>query len=238
MRKKPNELDQGRTRTLILETAARMLCTIGVAGTTMRLIADASGIKAGSVYYHFQSKDDIVLEVLNEGILRVEAAVREALEQARPEATFVTRFGAAVRAHMVCFLESGDFTAANLRIFKQVPRSIQQKHLVLRRRYERLWQALLLDGVASGAVRRDIDPRIMKLFLLGSVNWAVEWYRPNGLSATVLADLFVELFLNGALARADGILTAASRHQRGGNHDPVKPKRAVRRVAVRRQPRG
>ena len=47
------------TRDQILVEAARLFRHQGYAATTLRQIADAAGIKAGSIYYHFEGKDDI-----------------------------------------------------------------------------------------------------------------------------------------------------------------------------------
>src|ERR671926_227285 len=67
-------------RRQILNAAARLLRHRGYEATTTRAIADAVGIKAGSIYHHFASKDDIVKTVINEGVRVVHQAVVEALE--------------------------------------------------------------------------------------------------------------------------------------------------------------
>ena len=54
----PVEVDSA-TRERILLEAARLFRHHGYAATTLREVADASGIKAGSIYYHFGSKDEI-----------------------------------------------------------------------------------------------------------------------------------------------------------------------------------
>ncbi len=53
------------TRDQILVEAARLFRHQGYAATTLRQIADAAGIKAGSIYYHFGSKDEILGVVLD-----------------------------------------------------------------------------------------------------------------------------------------------------------------------------
>jgi AcrR family transcriptional regulator len=73
----PGEPAPEATRDQILTHAARLFRHHGYAATTLREIADAAGIKAGSIYYHFGSKDDILGEVLDAGIDAVMSAVRE-----------------------------------------------------------------------------------------------------------------------------------------------------------------
>ena len=57
-----------RTREAILAAAARLFRYQGYHATTMRDIAQKSGVEAGSIYYHFQSKDEILSEVLDIGV--------------------------------------------------------------------------------------------------------------------------------------------------------------------------
>lgn len=199
--KGPGEPASGDMRAQILGVAARMLSETGYAGTTMRLIAEATGIKAASLYYHFPSKDDLVLEVFNEGIREVDSAVRGALAALGSDAPFRARFVTAVRTHLESFLGHGQFTAANLRSFKQAPAEVQERNIVLRSHYESLWRQLLQEGTDSGALRADYDMRVMRLFLLGGMNIAVEWYRPGGLPIAALAEQFANLFIDGAGSR-------------------------------------
>ncbi len=68
------------TRDRVLLEAARLFRHHGYAATTLRQVADAAGIKAGSIYYHFESKEQILGEVLDKGIQAVDAAVRQRVD--------------------------------------------------------------------------------------------------------------------------------------------------------------
>ncbi len=48
----------------ILRAAAKVIATKGFASATVRDIAEASGILSGSLYHHFRSKDQILVEIL------------------------------------------------------------------------------------------------------------------------------------------------------------------------------
>src|SRR5882724_11768212 len=75
-------------RRQILNAAAYLLRHRGYEAATTRAIASAVGIKGGSIYHHFPSKDAIVGEVVNEGVRVVHDAVEKALgalpKSARP----------------------------------------------------------------------------------------------------------------------------------------------------------
>ena len=64
----------------ILDAAASLFRQRGYGAVSLRSIAQAAGIKAGSIYYHFASKDEIVTEILNAGILAVHAEVVAAVD--------------------------------------------------------------------------------------------------------------------------------------------------------------
>ena len=68
----PSQTDMRRR---ILDAAAVLLAENGYKATTLRNVAEAAGLKAGSIYYHFPSKDHITVEVLNEGVQQVSKAV-------------------------------------------------------------------------------------------------------------------------------------------------------------------
>ena len=52
------------TRARILNAAERLFADRGFAGVSMPAIAKASGITAGAIYRHFDSKDDLFFEVI------------------------------------------------------------------------------------------------------------------------------------------------------------------------------
>ncbi|OYY44935.1 MAG: hypothetical protein B7Y57_07420 [Rhodospirillales bacterium 35-66-84] len=67
------------TKQRILDAAARAFSLNGYAGTTINDIAMTAGMQGGSIYYYFESKDDILQEVLDVGITRVFSAARLAI---------------------------------------------------------------------------------------------------------------------------------------------------------------
>ena len=52
----------------MLDAAAERLVAQGYTATTLREIAADIGIKAGSIYHHFESKEDLFIEVFSRGI--------------------------------------------------------------------------------------------------------------------------------------------------------------------------
>ena len=105
----------------VLNVAARLFREQGYGAVSLRKIAEAAGIKAGSIYYHFGSKDEIVAAVLDAGIQVVHESMRQAVS-ALPEGTGAEAIlRTAIGAHLRALLDASDYSSANVRIFGQVP---------------------------------------------------------------------------------------------------------------------
>lgn len=174
----PNDADTA-TRERILLEAARLFRHHGYAATTLREVADASGIKAGSIYYHFESKEQILGEVLDKGIQVVADAVKQRVDALPPTATARARIAAAIEGHLWGLLHHGDFTSANIRIYGQIPNAAKTRHRLVRRAYADYWDQLLAGALANDELRSDTSTDVIRLFLIGALNWTVEWYNPQ-----------------------------------------------------------
>ena len=65
----PTPLPMGTAAQLrLLDEGAHLFLTAGYAETTMREIAAAAGMKAGSIYHHFTSKEEMLELILIQGI--------------------------------------------------------------------------------------------------------------------------------------------------------------------------
>ncbi|MCG8589632.1 MAG: TetR/AcrR family transcriptional regulator [Proteobacteria bacterium] len=187
-----------RTRNRILDAAAATFRARGYAGTTLGAIANAAGTKAGSLYYHFASKEALVEEVLNRGVEGASTRVRRALKALPGNAAPLERLSAAVEAHLSAVLEADDYASANIRILGQVPEAIRRRHLARQRRYGRYWRALLEAAQAAGDIRSDLDLSLLRMQMLGALNWSVEWYRPGGSTPREIAGQFLRVLFDGA----------------------------------------
>lgn len=198
MRTTTATIEPGAMRREILDVAAKLFRENGVAATTLRDVAKRCGIKAASIYHHFSSKDEILLEVLDFGIERIFSTLSDVLAGMPEDAPFAKKLRAAIRTHVECFFDYGDYTATNIRVFGQAPRAVQRRNLRWRDRYEALWKGLFAEGKRRGAIRRDVDLDVVRLYLFGAMNRTVEWYDPRGpLDVAALAERFTDLLLHG-----------------------------------------
>ena len=166
-------------RRRILDAAAVQLAESGYKATTLRAIADAAGLKAGSIYYHFASKDQITVEVLNEGVEQVSDAVRAAAEQAAGlDGGDILR--AAITAHLTALAEHSSYTRASIRCFSMVPEEIRKETVETRRRFDAVWLGVLETVRAKGALPAAADLKSLHLIILGTLNWTLELHGDKG----------------------------------------------------------
>ena len=190
-----------RSRENILDAAAKLFRNKGYAATTLRDIANAASMKAGSIYYHFRSKEELLITVLDLGMRAVSDAVTQAIDALPPSADFRARITVALRTHLIALFRHGDYTSANIRIFGQIPKSARRQHQPVRAAYGQYWHGLLKAGQAAGEVKADVDLGMARMMVLGAMNWATDWYESGTHSLDRVARAFAALFLNGILKR-------------------------------------
>lgn len=193
--------------TLVLDQAARLFRERGYAETSLRDIAAACGIKSASLYYHFASKEEIVVAVLNTGVATAHEEVRRKVDALGAKASSSDRIREAIAAHLHALLVLDDYTGASIRIYGQVPQHVRDATRPERDRYEAWWCDLLATAAARGALRAGTDLRLARLLLIGAMNWSVEWHQPqeDGTdSAETIARSLSDMALHGLLAEPKG----------------------------------
>lgn len=188
-----------RTRERILDAAAVCFRERGFAATRLSDIAERAELQAPSLYYHFSSKEELIEEVLALGVTRTFAHVRERVS-AVPEDDPLGRLRAAIDAHLSMVVETGNYSAANLRLYGQMPDDIRKRLQRTQRTVGRYWAGLLADAQKAGAIRPDLDLPATRMLILGSLNWVSEWYRPGGLSPEELGRHATTILLDGIKA--------------------------------------
>lgn len=192
----------GNARDRLLDAAAKIFRERGYVATTMRAIAREAGIEAASIYYHYRSKDELISAVLDFGMTALLKTVAYATEEMAAETPPRERIERAIHAHVSAILQYGDYMLAMRRVFGQVPARIWKRHMILREQYGALWHDLLEGARAEGVLRADVDITIARLFLLGGLNWTVEWLKPQKQPVSDVAHTFASLVLDGMLAPA------------------------------------
>ncbi len=171
----------------ILKAAARLFAQRGYAATSMRDIAVEVQMIAGSLYYFFASKEELLLAVYKEGVKQLEANAHDAI--ANEDAPWL-RLESLCRAHLETVLRDGDFAQVLVRVLPNDVPALSNRLKDCRRGYEDIFRSV----IAQLPLQPGSDRKAIQLMLIGSLNWAVLWFNPNGrYSPRVLARKFVKL---------------------------------------------
>ena len=190
---------EGRHR--ILDGAAALFLERGYAATSLRGIASVAGMKAGSLYYHFASKEALFQAILQRGIDVMVEAFREASETSRDQQGR-QRIETHVRAHLAALFDHGPYTAAHVTTFHTAPRSVREAIVPSRDAYEAMWTGLLEELVARREIAADTPIALSRLILFGAMNSALDWFDPErGDVETVAGTITRQIWLG--LAHAD-----------------------------------
>jgi AcrR family transcriptional regulator len=195
------ETKADRTRARILDAAAEVFSEQGYLAR-LSDIADRAGMKAGSLYYHFGSREDLVAEILHRGIETSFDHVRAAIDALPGDATPIERVAAAIRAHTMSILQISAYASAQARIVAQVPPAVAQDHQRDQRRYGAYWQQLLEAAQQAGDISADTDLFVTRMLAFGAMNWIAEWSALAGRrSVDAIADQAVRTILDGIRTR-------------------------------------
>ena len=177
----------------LLAAAAKIFSARGYEGASLREICAAAGILAGSMYHHFSSKEDLFVSVHAEGFRHLNEVVDRALEgKAQPWA----RLEAAIGAHLGELVERTDVVAVTSASLFHMQGSHLQRRLNRQReayelRFRKLIQALPLPP--------EVDRSLLRLTLLGAINWTRIWYRPGKRTPAQIAHHLVQKVLRKSL---------------------------------------
>lgn len=214
-------------RAEILDVATRVFYEKGYDGTSIQDIADELQILKGSLYHYIRSKEDLLVQILEEGHERMRANL-EATRVA--EGPALTTIGDFVERHVLVHLEN--FRAARIFVhdLNAVPADSRRHIVELRDEYELAFRTLVDRGMRDGTVCTDIDSKLEAKALLTMLNSIHLWYRPEGrLPAPVIAQQYGDLVV--AALRCD-----PSTHHPG--HRRARPgKVATDGASRRRRPR-
>ena len=181
----------------ILRVAGSNFKKHGYRGTRLDDIADELGVTRAALYYYFRSKQEILEILCSENMAAAEAivaAVREYDDPAERLTQFIRLYAPVITADsaFIFFRDRSELRPAFRRVI-----------LARARRLTDAVETLVRDGMADGAIREDLRPRLTAAGILGMLNWTMQWFNPSGpTSIDVLADAYADLLWRGL--RADG----------------------------------
>ena len=185
-----------RTRARLIEVATRLFQEHGTDEVTVRRIAAAAKIEAGSIYYHFSSRDEILRAVLERGVGNARDEVLAAIAEAGADSSPLVRLRAALGAHLKYTLRH--HFSSRLKTIRRLPKRLRDHHMQQERDYAAIFAGLLREAQRKGLLRGGVDASVVRMLAMGALTWVAEWYDPKGpLSPDEIADELMGVLTKG-----------------------------------------
>jgi len=204
------------SRQEILRTAARLFQQRGYDATSMNDVAAALKLSKGGLYHHFQSKDEILYEIMNHAM---EITQERVLNPVRSIADPEERLRTLIRLHIEVVLSARDREiTVMLHENHPLPPLLRKRINSRKKEYVHFLESLMAEVQEKvqekaqekipSKVQREVrqsagkvSPRAAAFALLGMINWIYQWYKPEGeLQAQSLIPQFTELIFGGIFA--------------------------------------
>lgn len=187
--------NQRRRQNEILDAAAKVFAERGYYGASTQDIADVLGIRQASLYYYFPSKEIALELVCMKG---VEGFFEAAAEVAGRRISACEKVRGLIEAHLAPLLDRADFVKTFLNERQYLPPLSRKKVGKLSRAYENVIEKVIAEGISKGEFRRDLEPRLMTLGLLGMCKSVAAWIgKDDAYSIPEVAGEYARIFLEG-----------------------------------------
>jgi AcrR family transcriptional regulator len=191
------------SRQEILRTAARLFQQRGYDATSMNDVAAALKLSKGGLYHHFQSKDEILFEIMDHAMeITQERVLKPVSGIVDPE----ERLRALIRLHIELVLSPRDREiTVVLHENHPLPPLLRKRINARKKDYIHFVENLMAEVQAKveEKTRRPsrVSARAAAFALLGMINWIYQWYKPEGdLQAQTLIPQFTDLIFGGIFA--------------------------------------
>ncbi|HTS37617.1 MAG TPA: TetR/AcrR family transcriptional regulator [Candidatus Solibacter sp.] len=195
------------SRQEILRTAARLFQQRGYDATSMNDVAAALKLSKGGLYHHFQSKDEILFEIMNHAM---EITNERVLTPVRGIADPEEKLRTLIRRHIELVLSPRDREiTVMLHENHPLPPTLRRRINQRKKEYVHFVEGVIAEvqkqaqekAQRTGAMKNSVSPRAAAFALLGMINWIYQWYKPEGnLQANNLVPQYTDLLFGGIFA--------------------------------------
>ncbi|MDX1404690.1 MAG: TetR/AcrR family transcriptional regulator [Woeseiaceae bacterium] len=215
----PAQTDNQRYRQQRLQaikSAAAVFAEKGFHGSSTRDIAENMGIKQGSLYYYFKSKEEALGEVCLYGIADY---VEHMKDIAASDQSFEAKLIATITSHLSSYRERNEA----LKVYNDerlyLPREKRRKLKKLGSSYRQLLEGIFEEGVNSGVLRDSIDCHFAAQAVIGICNaWGDIIVRDPDLDLFDIIQKCSDLLLNGFRERRSVKRTASKNYDSDRTH--------------------
>ena len=178
----------------IKDCAARLFRKKGFSATTMNDIADAVGIKAASLYNHFNSKQDLLKDLLMYMAQRFTKGMAEIENASLPPIEKLERL---IALHVRLTTDHTDAISIITGEWVHLKEPELSAYSTMREEYEGKFKRIIEACKKDGSIA-DVNTEIALFSMLSTLHWLYSWYSKNkNISPIDLEKQLIQVLLNG-----------------------------------------
>jgi AcrR family transcriptional regulator len=187
-------------RDKVLAAAVQLFAEYGYHAATMRAIARIAGIQAASIYYHYASKQALLIEIMETHMRQLNTNLEHIV---RKQDTVQQRLYETISNHIrLHTTHKSEFFIIDTEI-RALEAENRGKILALRDNYEDLIQKLLREGMEQGVLRQT-DVKVSSYAIIAMCTEVARWFRPSGrLSVQQVIEIYSQMVTEGLLLIKD-----------------------------------
>lgn len=187
-----------KTKKDVLQAAQRLFRERGFQATSVRDIAAAMGLQAGSLYSHIESKDELLWEIASAAADRFFAMIEPIVAS---DQIVTQKLRDVIRGHVRVITEQLDAAAVYSTEWRHLSDERRKQFIERRDRYESLIRDLVRDGIEQGHFG-PFEPSTATLVILSTLNWIYQWFRHDGrMTPDDLAKMMTDFIFDGLKRR-------------------------------------
>lgn len=192
--------DNRTVRDKILAAAVQLFAEYGYNAATMRDIAQIAGIQAASIYYHYPSKQTLLVEIMETHMRKLNANLKRIVSKPHD---VQQRLYEAISNHILLHTTfKSEFFIIDTEI-RALEGDNRGKILALRDYYEDLIQGLLCEGMEQGVLYQ-ADVKISSYAIIAMCTEVAQWFRPSGrLNVQQVIEMYFQMITKGLLIIKD-----------------------------------
>ena len=160
----------------------------------MRDLGEELGLLGSSLYSHVESKDQLLVEVVERGAALFQSLADGVTSSSAPPGE---KLAALVRGHIAIITDNQDESATFLNEARFMPETARSAIVAMRDRYEATFRSIVEDGIDTGEFRPQ-NATLSSIMILSVLNALTRWYRPDGgRTSQEVAEAMVDFVMDG-----------------------------------------
>ena len=186
--------DYDERKLAIVEAAAALYATRGFNGASVADLAERCKTSKSLIYHYYQSKEDILFDVMISHVRALDEAARDAVAGEDVAAEKLRRLA---HSFMALYVGAADRHKVLLNELDNLDDKRRAEIVRIQRGLIEIVQRLLAE-IQPSLKRRAAESYAAAMLFFGMINWTHTWFDPTGpVSADAIADMAVDITLGG-----------------------------------------